>query len=194
MYDKWSVLRVETTINNPREFKIYKEAMRKGELRKTWVPMGKSVSNLYRYAQVSHESNNRYLNALSAVEDLSETVTELEELCQTVQKNKKRYSGFNPVSKASCDIFLAILDGGNNINGFSNKDIRQLLFPNLPANTVKKMSGRITRLFMKLRAHKLIVKISHSFRYTVTKKGVRVLSAALKLKRKDLPQLLLSAA
>ena len=194
MYDKWSVLRVETTINNPREFKIYKEVVRKGELCKAWIPMGKSVSNLYRYAQVSHESNNRYLNALSAVEALSETVAELEELCEAVQKNNKRYSGFNPVSKASCDIFLAILNGGNNINGFTNKDIRRSLYPNLPANAVKKMSGRITRLFIKLRAHKLIVKIPHSFRYTVTKKGIRVLSSALKLKRKDFPHLLLSAA
>jgi len=31
MYDKWSVLRVETTINNPREFKIYREVERCGE-------------------------------------------------------------------------------------------------------------------------------------------------------------------
>jgi len=195
MYDKWSVLRVETTINNPREFKIYKEAMRKGELRKVWTPMGKSVSNIYRYAQVSHESNTRYLNALSAVEDISETATELEGLCESVQKNKKRFSGFNPVSKACCDIFSAVLNGGNCINGFSNKDIRQILYPKLPADckTVKKLSDRITRLLIKLRAHKLIVKIPHSFRYTVTKKGIRVMAAALKLKRKDFPQLLMTA-
>lgn len=195
MYDKWSVLRIETTINNPREFKIYKEAMRKGELRKTWVPMGKSISNVYRYAQVSQESNMRYLNALSAVEDTSEVVAELEELCESVQKNKKRYSGFNPVSKASCDIFLAVLNGSNCINGFSNKDIRNILYPNLPANSAvaKKISGRITRLLIKMRAHKLIAKIPHSFRYTVTKKGTRVMSAALKLKRKDFPQFLMTA-
>ena len=31
MYDKWSVLRVETTMNNPREFKIYREVERCGE-------------------------------------------------------------------------------------------------------------------------------------------------------------------
>ena len=32
MYDKWSVLRVETTINNPREFKIYRKVERCGKL------------------------------------------------------------------------------------------------------------------------------------------------------------------
>jgi len=195
MYDKWSVLRVETTINNPREFKIYKDAIRKGELRKAWTPMGKSVSNIYRYAQVSQESNIRYLNALSAVEDTSKAAAELEGLCETVQKNKKRYSGFNPVSKTSCAIFSAVLNGGNYINGFSNKDIRRILYTNLSnkSETVKKLSGRITRLLIKLRAHKLIAKIPHSFRYTVTKKGIRLMSAALKLKRKDLPQLLSAA-
>lgn len=195
MYDKWSVLRIETTINNPREFKVYKEAIRKGELRKTWVPMGKGVSNIYRYAQVSQESNIRYLNALSAVEDTSEVAADLEKLCNSIQKNGKRYSGFNPLSKACCDIFLAVLNGSNYINGFSNKDIRKILYPCLPANseTVKKMSGRITRLLIKLRAHKLIAKIPHSFRYAVTQKGIRIMSAALKLKRKDFPQLLMTA-
>lgn len=61
MYDKSSVLRVEMTINNPREFKIYKESGI--EKQKKWVPMGKSIANLYRYAQVSESANKRYLDA-----------------------------------------------------------------------------------------------------------------------------------
>jgi hypothetical protein len=31
MYDKASVLRVEKTINNPREFKIFKESGKEGQ-------------------------------------------------------------------------------------------------------------------------------------------------------------------
>ena len=52
MYDKWSILRIETTINNPAAFKIYNTVTRKGQQVQAWVPMGKSVSNLYRYADL----------------------------------------------------------------------------------------------------------------------------------------------
>lgn len=60
MYDKWSVLRVETIINNPREFKIYREVERCGEKVMIWVLTGKSVFNLYRYAEVSKIAHERY--------------------------------------------------------------------------------------------------------------------------------------
>lgn len=50
MYDKFSCLRVEMTINDPREFKVYKDVHHQDRtVSKRWVPMGKSISNLYRY-------------------------------------------------------------------------------------------------------------------------------------------------
>lgn len=47
MYDKRNNLRIEVTINNPKDFKVLKEK------EKIWVPMGKSISNLYRYVEIS---------------------------------------------------------------------------------------------------------------------------------------------
>ncbi|UJS21708.1 MAG: hypothetical protein L3J18_05205 [Candidatus Brocadia sp.] len=94
MYDKWSVLRVETTINNPREFKIYRKVERYGKKVMRWIPMGKSVFNLYRYAEVSKIANERYLGALSAVVPLNDCVRELEQLAQSVHDGQDRYSGF----------------------------------------------------------------------------------------------------
>ncbi|BBO15881.1 conserved hypothetical protein [Candidatus Brocadia pituitae] len=67
MYDKWSVLGVETTMNNPREFKIYRKVERCGKKVMRWIPMGKGVFNLYRYAEVSKIVNERYLEALSVL-------------------------------------------------------------------------------------------------------------------------------
>ena len=64
MYDKYSVLRVETTINNLREFKIFKKSKEEGRADK-WVPMGKSISNIYRYAEVSKAANKKYLDAVA---------------------------------------------------------------------------------------------------------------------------------
>lgn len=194
MYDKYSVLRVETTINDPHEFKIYREVNRKNEPVMAWVPMGKSVANIYRYAQVSKSSNVRYLDALSSVEDTSEVVTELEAICNHVDKGSVRHTGFNPVSEESCKIFLAVLNGGNNINGFTNKDIRNALYyPAADGVEDHRLSNRTTRLLAKLRAHRLIAKIPHSFRYKLTKKGVRLMSAALKIKKKDFINILLVA-
>ena len=46
MYDKWSILRIETTINQPREFKIYRNVERKGQNIMAWIPMGKGISNI----------------------------------------------------------------------------------------------------------------------------------------------------
>ena len=76
MYDKCSVLRIETTINDPHEFKILKEVTCKGEKTMKWVPMGKSVVNLYRYAQVSDSANTRYWDALHAAKLTGECLEE----------------------------------------------------------------------------------------------------------------------
>ena len=188
MYDKGSVLRVETTINNPREFKIYRKVERYGKKVMRWVPMGKSVFNLYRYAEVSKSANERYLGALSAVVPLHDCVKELEQLAQPVHDGQNRHSGFNPLSPEVTKVFEAVLDGAHSINGFRNKDVRNQLFGDTrSAKELKKMSSKITRIIRKLRVHGLISKIPRSTRYKVTEKGYRILSASLRMKKKYLP-------
>lgn len=195
MYDKWSVLRVEMTINNPREFKIYRKVERCGKKVMRWIPMGKSVFNLYRYAEVSKIANERYLGALSAVVPLNDCVRELEQLAQPVQDGQNRYSGFNPLSPEATKLFEAVLDGSHCINGFRNKDLRKQLFGNTKsAKELKQMSSKITRIIRKLRAHRLISKIPRSTRYKVTEKGYRILGASLKMKKKYLPMNMKNAA
>lgn len=191
MYDKLSVLRIETVINAPYEFKVYREVTRKGETKMAWAPMGKCVSNIYRYAKVSEASNIRYWNALSSVKESSSMRKELEAICNPVEKKGKRFSGFNAISEECCRIFLAVLDGGNFINGFTNKKLRAKLYSEAESNPIEKKRavGRTTRLLAKLRAHALIAKIPHSFRYKITKKGVRVMTILLMFKRKEIPKL-----
>ena len=66
MYDKHGcVLRVETTINRPYEFKVRRRGIRKGKSVIDWFPMAKGVANLYRYAEISRAANRRYLDALA---------------------------------------------------------------------------------------------------------------------------------
>lgn len=68
MYDKYSCLRVEMTINDPGEFKVNKEVHHKdGTTSKQWVPMGKSIANFYRYAEISKAANKRFLDSMKNI-------------------------------------------------------------------------------------------------------------------------------
>lgn len=186
MYDKYSVLRVETTINDPHEFKILKETLCKGEKAMKWVPMGKSITHLYRYAQVSQSSNVRYLDAVAAAVPTGECIVEIEKLSVNVEKNNRKYTGFNLLSKEVTIIFAAILNGKNYIKGFSNADIRSAIYSgNLQDE--RSTVAKTTRLLAKMRAHQLIAKIPHTFRYKPTAKGLRIMSAVLRVKCKEYP-------
>ena len=189
MYDKWSVLRIETTINNPREFKIYREVERGGKKEMRWIPMGKSVFNLYRYEQVSMSANKRYLEALASFVPLQSCVEELEVFAEPMQDGDYRCCGFNPISAGTTKIFEAVLDGSHLINGFRNKDLQRKIFGNASRGKeqTKKQSSKITRIIRKLRAHKLVVKVSRTTRYKISQKGYRILGASIRLKKKDFP-------
>ncbi|HGJ65946.1 TPA: hypothetical protein ENS27_11235 [bacterium] len=185
MYDKYSVLRVETTINNPREFKVFKKSSVEGKPDK-WVPMGKSISNLYRYAEVSKSANHKYLDAMALADVKGECIDEIEKLCTKIEKGNRTYTGLNPLSKETELLFGAVFNGGNHINGFTNASIRKALYPDASDND-KKIRNKVTRLLSKLRAFGLISKIPRSFRYKITTKGIRIISATLSIKNTVLP-------
>lgn len=94
-----------------------------------WVPMGKSIANLYRYAQISKASNTRYLDALVDAIPTNELIAEVEKICSNVKSKNKSYTGFNLLSSETCNLFLAIMNGAHHINGFTNKDIRRIIYP-----------------------------------------------------------------
>ena len=191
MYDKFSVLRIETTINNPREFKIFRLVKRKGKLIKCWTPMGKSVFNLFAYARVSKLANHRYLNALASFDTIGHCLKDIEQFAQPIVTHTNRVAGFNPLLPSSSKAFTAVLDGAHCINGFRNFDVYKSLFldqPSFDDKERKKRTGQVTRLIRKLRAHQLIAKIPRSHRYRISSKGYRILGACLALKNKTLPQ------
>lgn len=100
---------------------------------------------------------------------------------ERVNSDNRVFSGMNLVAKEIEKIFLVVMDGGNHIYGFTNASIRTTLFPELAVDD-KKVRNKTTRIITKLRAHKLIVKIPHSFRYKMTPKGIRVMSSVLAVK------------
>ena len=81
MYDKDGlVLRVETVINDPGEFRVRRRVRRGGRRVTAWVPSRKSVATLFRYREISLQGNTRDLNALAQVEDPTEGVRALDSL------------------------------------------------------------------------------------------------------------------
>ena len=47
------VLRIETAINNPEEFRVRKQVLRDGKQHAQWVRLRKGVAYLFRYREVS---------------------------------------------------------------------------------------------------------------------------------------------
>jgi hypothetical protein len=185
MYDKASVLRIETTINNSREFKTLKVEHEQ----RRWVPMNKGVSNFWRFYQVGQQANKRYLAALAQVHLKGEGLQALDALCQPKTKQGKRIARFNPITKDDCQLFAAVMSGEHLINGFRNRDLRLKLFgieAQTPSET-KRLCARVSRLIAKLRGHGLISKVKDARLYRITKRGFRAMSAALRYRSIDFP-------
>jgi hypothetical protein len=182
VYDKASVLRVETTINNPREFRTLRVITDDdGRHERRWCPMNKGVSNMWRYFQVGIGSNRRYLDALAAAQPNGEGVAALDALCRSRTRNGRHHARFNPLQAADLALFRAVLAGGHTIVGFRNHDLVHRLYPT-PAkddNERRRRCARASRLIAKLRGHGLVAKVRGARHYRVTPRGQRVLAAAL---------------
>src|SRR5213083_3595640 len=124
MYDKSGlVLRVETVINNPEEFKVRKKVIRKGKSKVEWVTMRKGVAYLFRYQQVSFQANSRYLEALAVVDDPTKAKHDLDRMTTRKQDTAGRgCSGFNPLARPDAELFQTVMDGDHCLCGFSNRD------------------------------------------------------------------------
>lgn len=192
-YDKCSVLRIETTINDPYEFKVFGTVRhRDGTESEQWKPMGKSISNLYRYAEVSKACNQRFLDSLVDIVPVNSTLEELGTVCSGKIVKGKKVSGFNVWSPDVMRIMETVSDGKYLISGFRNKDIAKAIFPAI--RDPKKLSSKTSRTLKKLRQHGLIKKVPHSRRYHVTSKGRRIMGTLIELRRKDYPKLAAKAA
>jgi hypothetical protein len=197
MYDKWSVLRIETTINNPREFQVLRPApgrRRRRSLR--WMRMSKGVANFRRYGEVGENANARFLEALAVVRPQRQAIDELDRLCKTRTVRSKRVPKFNPVATEDARLFAATLHGSHLLNGFRNKDLTCSLYPGLARSPceAKRRRERVSRLIAKMRAHGLVSKVPRSRLYRVSQRGQRVMAAVLRFRLVDFPAALQPAA
>jgi len=188
MYDKFGrVLRVETLINQPREFRIRRPGTRKGVCQLGWYPLNKGVANFPRYLEVCRAANARYLNALSHSVDVEAQRPAIEKLAKPATRHGRSQRGFNPAAKQDAALFAAVLRGEHAIHGFKNEDIRCDLFGHRHNNLVllKRQSRQTTRLLQRLHAHNLIAKIPRTRRWRTTTKGQALMATMLRYHSHD---------
>jgi hypothetical protein len=197
MYDKFGlILRIETVINQPGEFRVRRLGTRKGQEQMLWLPMKKGVSNFYHYHHVARAANQRYLNALAVVDMPTATENQLDRLCQPVRFHGRRRRGLNLLRAADQELFFAVMRGDNLLNGFRNRDLSERLYPRSTKDPCEKRrrTARVSRMIQLLRAHGLVAKIPHSFRYRITDNGNAIMSTAIDLRHKVFPKELRAVA
>jgi hypothetical protein len=182
LYDKHgSVLRFETTINQPKDIKVFRAKEGDSSGSKSWLKLRRGIADLYRRAQVSQAANQRYAHALACIEDTSPLSETLTRLSKPTTLNHRRVRGLRPWSGPDLHLLRAVNRGEFTLTGFRNRDLSRLLFPAGPhsLHETRRRSSSVSRQLRMLRAHGLIKKVPHTYRYLLTDKGRRIITNIL---------------
>jgi len=186
-----NLLRIETTMNDPGQFTVFRTAEGDRDGKARWRPLRRGVADIYRRAQVSQASNERYLDALASVDTSTPLGELIRDICRPTIYKDRPVRGLRPWSEPDLALFDAINRGEFCVNGFRNRDLQQLLFDHPPESLKdkKRRSARVSRLLRMLRAHHLIQKVPRTHRYIVTARGRDVIAAVLASQRITLEKL-----
>jgi hypothetical protein len=196
IYDKEAqVLRVETTINGPRDFRVYRPTLDDPNRGLKWQELRYGVADLYRRAELSHRANARYLEALASVTGGTPLHQEVLGVCRALSVKHQRYRALNPWSLKDGKLLELINRGEFKLGGLRNCDLRVLLFaPTKDKKLQRRQAAAITRRLALLRAHGLLRKAGAMHRYHLTKRGQRIVTALLAARNADIDALTKIAA
>ena len=137
---------------------------------------------MHRRAEVSATINDRYADSLATVEEKRTLAEITKDLGQRVRWQGRALRALNPFSSEDAALLEAVSQGGYMMGGFSNRQIRAILYPTAhqqEAAEQKRLSAKVTRLLRLLRGHGLIAKVPKTLRYQVTDKGRTSLAVIL---------------
>ncbi len=150
-------LRTETTINDTYDFDIRKR-----------------LTNLPALCEVGFTANRRLLGVQRLSHDPArgrETFTAINDPVTSGQGT--RVAGLRFADARAQALLHALLVFRLLPDGFTNRDLRDLVSPLLGGDTQKMTAGQMTYDLRRLRAHGLITRLPHSHRYRVTDTGLR---------------------
>ncbi len=201
LYDKayterMAVLRPEFTMNDPSQFLVYRPKEGGDPQDLQWRTLRRGIADMYQRAQVCQKALNRYCDALASVDD-SSTLEELtHHLERRVQWQGHSVRALHPFAAEDRELLQTVNRGEFTLHGFRNADLRALLYAT-PATTQSeegKRSAAVSRKLRLLRAHGLIQKLPHTYRYQVTEKGRQIINAVLAARHATVNHLLAQAA
>ena len=192
-YDKHGNLRLETTLNQVREFRTLRTLESEPEgtpprLQK----MRKGVVDIQARAELGQQVNERHAASLATVAETEPLGELVAKVCEPVAWRGRRCRGLNPLASKDVALLETVSRGDFLINGFRNRDVRTLLHgpAEVSAQEKRRQSSAVTRQLRLLRAHDLIEKIAKSHRYQLTEKGQRSITALMAARRANTPTLL----
>jgi hypothetical protein len=196
LYDKQgSVLRVETTLRHPHQFRVYRASERDPEQRKRWQVLRKSVGDLHRRAAICEAINGRYLEALASVRAGQSAGAVARAVCRPILRDGRRHRALNPWSAEDGALLELISRAEWTLSGFRNRDVRTALYSRrVEAAELRRQSGRVTRALARLRAHGIIKKVNASYRYQLTAQGRQIVTALMAARQADVEKLVALAA
>ena len=149
-------LRTETTLNQPRDLGI-----------------GKELTNLAAMAKAGYAANRRLLDAETISHDPAAGTAALETLTSPVISTTcTRVPGMRFPDPRVQALLAACCALALRPAGFTSRDLRHLLAPQLGRAPEDMSSGQVSYDLRRLRAHQVIERIPHSRSYQVTPGGL----------------------
>ena len=184
-YNKANNLRVEGTMNLPKDFKVYRPREGDENGKPAWRPLRQGVADLHRRTRVCQAANNRYLDALAAVDNTTALAQIVDDVCKPTTWRGKRVRALQPWGPRDYPLLEAVSRGEFLMNGLRNRDLRPHLYSSAPTSKKedRRRGSAVSRKLRLLRAHGLIAKVPKTHRYTVTEKGRTIITALLAARR-----------
>ena len=162
-----------------------------------WRPLRKGVADLHRRAELSQRSNDRYLDALAAVQDPNPCSRVFDAVARPVLDDGRRFRALRIGDPDDLRLLQAVSRGEFATAGFRNRDLRRLIDPaSLAASSheQRRRAAKITRRLRLLRAHRIIRKIPRTHRYMLTERGQLLTAALFAMRDANIKQLTALAA
>jgi hypothetical protein len=179
IYNEQNNLRVETTINDPGKFKVFRHRQGQDETdAKQRLPMRKGVMDTPLRASISQDVNNRFMEDLATLKEKTPIRDFIDDLVTPIKKNGRNFRGLDLVGKDR-DLLLSLSDPAFMISGVTNKIVRNLLSGTNfgSGRTDKQLSAKVSRHLKLLRFHGIIRKLPRQNRYQMTIKGMKLVNA-----------------
>ncbi len=149
-------IRTEMTVNDTADFGI-----------------GRRLHNLPTLARIGFKANRRLLDAQRISCDPLTGADAYDRICHPLVVNGQRVPALRFDHRVTQALLVALVMFRADPDGFSNRELRELLAPMLGVDPASMTQGRMTYHLRRLRLHGLIERTPHTQRYRVTDFGLR---------------------